>query len=389
LPPDMNAMSEQGLARAEDKGKAWHLVWLVAIVALSGCSDGTGVAAAGTEEPVLNVYNWSDYIADDTVPEFTRRTGIEIQYDVFDSNEVLETKLLAANTGYDLVVPTASFMERQIIAGVFRPLDKSLLPNYKNLDPEILALAARHDPGNAHSIPYVWGTVGVGYNVDMIAQRLPDAPVGSARMVLDPEIVSHFADCGVAILDAPTDISNVVLSFIGKDPNGHNVDELAAMEATLAKVRPYIRYFHSSQYINDLANGQICIALGWSGDIFQARDRAREANNGVNVAYTIPEEGSIIWFDMFAIPVDAPHPENAHRFLDYLMEPEVIAAVTNQLGYPSANAASLPYVKESIRNDPGVYPPPEVLKRLSPDLAEPPAYTRKLNRSWTRIKTGR
>jgi putrescine transport system substrate-binding protein len=361
----------------------------IPVLVLAGCSDGAGVAAAGTEEPVLNVYNWSDYIADDTVPEFTRRTGIEVQYDVFDSNEVLETKLLAANTGYDLVVPTASFMERQIIAGVFRPLDKSLLPNYKNLDPEILALASRHDPDNAHSIPYVWGTVGVGYNVDMVAQRLPDAPVGSARMVLDPEIVKHFADCGVAILDAPTDISNVVLTFIGKDANSHNLDDLAQMEATLTKVRPYIRYFHSSQYINDLANGQICVALGWSGDVFQARDRAREAHNGVNVAYTIPEEGSIIWFDMFAIPADAPHPENAHRFLDYLMEPEVIAAVTNQLGYPSANAAALPYVKESIRNDPGVYPPPEVVKRLHPDLAEPPAYTRKLNRAWTRIKTGR
>ena len=370
-------------------GIAAPALCIVVAAALTGCSDGTGVAAAGTEEPVLNVYNWSDYIADDTVPEFTRRTGIEVQYDVFDSNEVLETKLLAANTGYDLVVPTASFMERQIIAGVFRPLDKSLLPNYKNLDPEILALASRHDPDNAHSIPYVWGTVGVGYNVDMVAQRLPDAPVGSARMVLDPEIVKHFADCGVAILDAPTDISNVVLTFIGKDANSHNLDDLAQMEATLTKVRPYIRYFHSSQYINDLANGQICVALGWSGDVFQARDRAREAHNGVNVAYTIPEEGSIIWFDMFAIPADAPHPENAHRFLDYLMEPEVIAAVTNQLGYPSANAAALPYVKESIRNDPGVYPPPEVVKRLHPDLAEPPAYTRKLNRAWTRIKTGR
>jgi len=361
----------------------------ILIVGLGGCSDGTGVAAAGTEEPVLNIYNWSDYIADDTVAEFQRRTGIEVHYDVFDSNEVLETKLLAANTGYDLVVPTASFMERQIMAGVFRPLDKSLLPNLKNLDPEILALASRHDPDMAHSIPYVWGTVGVGYNVDMVAQRMPDAPVDSARMVLDPEVVSRFADCGVAILDAPTDISNTVLTFIGRDANSHNLDDLAAMEAQLMKVRPYIRYFHSSQYINDLANGQICVALGWSGDVFIARDRAHEAGNGVNITYTIPTEGTIIWFDMFAIPFDAPHPLNAHRFLDYMMEPEVIAAVTNQLGYPSGNAAALPYVDEAIRNDPGVYPPPEVRKRLSPDLAEPPSYTRKLNRAWTRIKTGR
>jgi putrescine transport system substrate-binding protein len=366
------------------------LLLLGVVIALAGCEGGDGVAQAeGPEEPILNVYNWSDYIASDTVPEFQRRTGIEVRYDVFDSNEVLETKLLAGNTGYDLVVPTASFLERQIVAGVFRPLDKEKLPNYKNLDPEILALAARHDPGNAHAIPYVWGTVGVGYNVDMVAQRMPDAPLGSARMVLDPEVVKHFADCGVALLDAPTDVSDVVLSYLGLDPNGNDPDEIAAVEAALMKVRPYIRYFHSSQYINDLANGQICVALGWSGDVFIARDRAREARNGVNIAYSIPAEGTIIWFDMFAIPADAPHPGNAHRFLDYLMEPEVMAAVTNELGYPSGNAAALAYVDEEIRSDPGVYPPPEVRKRLFPDLAEPPAYTRKLNRAWTRVKTGR
>ena len=367
------------------------LLALLPILAVAGCDSGDGVASAGTgpEEPVLNIYNWSDYIADDTVPEFQRRTGIRVQYDVFDSNEVLETKLLAANTGYDIVVPTASFLERQIIAGVFRPLDKSLLPNYGNLDPEILALAARHDPGNAHAIPYVWGTVGVGYNVDMVRERLPDAPVDSSRMVFDPEVASHFADCGIAILDAPTDISNVVLAYLGLDPNATDLNSLAAMEKALLAVRPYIRYFHSSQYINDLANGQICIAMGWSGDVFIARDRAHEAGNGVEIAYTIPAEGTIIWFDMMAIPVDAPHPGNAHRFLDYLMEPEVMAQVTNQLGYPSGNAAALAYVEEGIRNDPGVYPPPEVRKRLSPDQAEPPAYARKLNRAWTRIKTGR
>jgi putrescine transport system substrate-binding protein len=355
---------------------------------LAGCSDSTGVDA-GPEEPVLNIYNWSDYIAKDTVAEFQRRTGIEVHYDVFDSNEVLETKLLAGNTGYDLVVPTASFLERQIIAGVFAPLDKTKLTNYENLDPEILALAARHDPGNAHAIPYVWGTVGVGYNVDMVEQRMPDAPLGSAGMVLDPEVVKHFADCGVAMLDAPTDISDVVLSYLGLDPNGDDPQDLVAMEEALMKVRPYIRYFHSSQYINDLANGQICVALGWSGDVFIARDRAEEAGNGVRIDYSIPSEGTIIWFDMFAMPADAPHPDNAHRFLDYLMEPEVMAAVTNELGYPSGNAAALAYVDESIRNDPGVYPPPEVRERLFPDLAEPPAYNRKLNRAWTRVKTGR
>jgi putrescine transport system substrate-binding protein len=363
---------------------------LGAALALAGCEGGDGVAeAGGPEEPVLNVYNWSDYIAEETVPEFQRRTGIDVRYDVFDSNEVLETKLLAGNTGYDLVVPTASFLERQIVAGVFRPLDKSKLPNYANLDPEILALAARHDPDNAHAIPYVWGTVGVGYNVDLIAQRMPDAPLGSADIVLDPDVVARFADCGVALLDAPTDVSDVVLAWLGLDPNGNDPDEIVAVEEALMKVRPFIRYFHSSQYINDLANGQICVALGWSGDVFIARDRAHEARNGVNIAYSIPAEGTIIWFDMFAMPADAPHPDNAHRFLDYLLEPEVMAAVTNELGYPSGNAAALAYVDEEIRSDPGVYPPPEVRKRLFPDLAEPPAYTRKLNRAWTRVKTGR
>ena len=284
-------------------------------------------AASAEEDKVLNIYNWSDYIAEDTIENFEKRTGIKVNYDVFDSNEVLEAKLLAGNTGYDIVVPSGSFLERQIMAGVFGKIDRTRLQNYGNLDPDILGRVDVHDSGNEHSVPYMWGTTGIGYNVKMVEERMPDAPVDSWDMIFDPEVVSEFADCGVTLLDAPTEVISAALNYLGLDPNSEDKGDLKEAEALLMSIRPHIKYFHSSQNINDLANGDICVAMGWNGDMLIARDRAAEAAQGVEVAYTIPKEGALIWFDLMAIPSDAPHPQNAHLFLDYIMEPEVIAAV--------------------------------------------------------------
>ena len=356
--------------------------------AKEGEQAGAEPGAASAEEKVINVYNWSDYIAEDTVANFEKKTGIKVNYDVYDGNETLETKLLAGNSGYDIVVPSASFMERQIKTGVYQKLDKSKLPNLKNMDPDIMQRAALHDPNNEHSVVYMWGTTGIGFNRDKIAKALPNAPVDSWSLVYEPENASKLKGCGIAVLDSPSEIVTTVLAYLGKDPNSQSPDDLAAAEAKLLKIRPYIRYIHSSQYINDLANGEICAAVGYSGDILQARDRAAEANNNIKVEYSVPKEGTIIWFDMMGIPKDAPHPANAHAWINYIMEPEVAAPITDFVNYANANAASLPLVDEGVRNDPGVYPPPEIKAKLYPDLSETPEYTRLLNRSWTRFQTG-
>ena len=345
-------------------------------------------SAFAEEEKVLNVYNWSDYIAEDTIANFEKETGIKVNYDVFDSNEVLEAKLLAGGSGYDIVVPSGSFMERQIQAGIFRKLDKSMLKNYGNLDKTILESVSLHDPGNEHAIPYMWGTTGFGYNVKKVQEVMPDAPVDSWDLMFNPDVVDKFKDCGVTFLDAPTEALSNVLGYLGRDPNSNEKEDLAVFEEHMLKVRPYIKYFHSSQNINDLANGEICIAMGWSGDMLIARDRADEAEQGVEIAYTIPKEGAVIWFDMMAIPADAPHPENAHKFLDYIMRPEVVAEISNYVFYANANTAATEHVDEEVKEDPGIYPSDDVKAKLFPDLAEDPKFTRLLTRSWTRIKTG-
>jgi putrescine transport system substrate-binding protein len=355
-------------------------------------AETQAAAPAGIQtdaEKVLNVYNWSDYIEESVIPEFEKETGVDVTYDVFDSNEVLETKLLAGTTGYDIVVPSASFLERQIRAGVFQKLDKSKIPNLKNMDPEITAAIAKHDPGNEHSVNYLWGTSGVGYNVDMIAKRMPDAPVDSWRMFYDPAVVSKFKDCGVSILDAPSEVVGTVLIYLGRDANSEKPEDLQAAEDVLMKIRDNVRYVHSSKYIEDLANGEICLALGWVGDVLQARDRADEAGKGLTIRYNIPREGAVMFFDMLAIPKDAKHPLNAHLFIDYLMRPEVAAKNSSFVNFANSNAASLPLVSEEVRNDPSIYPTPEVKAKLVPDLAESPEFTRQLTRTWTRFKTGK
>jgi putrescine transport system substrate-binding protein len=360
-----------------------------AATAPGSAAPATATPALDTDaEKVVNVYNWSDYIDPAVLEEFTKETGITVKYDVFDSNEVLETKLLAGSTGYDIVVPSASFLERQIKAGVFQKLDRSRLPNLKNLDTEITQRVAQHDPGNEHSVNYLWGTSGVGFNEDKIREAMPDAPLDSFAMFYDPNVVSKFAKCGVSVLDAPSEVVGTALIYLGKDANSENPDDLAAAEKLLVSVRPYIKYVNSSKYIEDLANGEICLALGWSGDVLQSRDRAIEAGKGIKIRYLIPREGAIMFFDMLAIPADAKHVKNAHLFIDYLLRPEVAARNSNAVNFANSNAASFPLISEEMRMDRGIFPSDEVKAKLVPDLAESPKFTRLLTRAWTRFKTG-
>lgn len=354
-----------------------------------GLLAGVAVNAGAEEEKVLNVYNWSDYIAEDTIRKFEERTGIKVRYDVFDSNEVLEAKLLAGQTGYDVVVPSGGFVERQIKAGVFQKLDKSKLKNSANLDAEIMKQIGAYDPGNQYVTPYLWGTTGIGYNIKKIRERMPEAPIDSWDMIFKPEIIAKFADCGVTLLDAPAEVAPTALSYLGLNPGSQDPKDLEKVEALLAKIRPHIKYFHSSKYIDDLANGETCLVLGWSGDILQARDRAAEAGQGVEVGYSIPREGALIWFDLTAIPADAPHPGNAHLFLDYLMEAEVMAGISNYVNYANANTASTSMVSEEVKGDPSIYPTEEVKAKLFPSTPNTAQFDRLLTRTWTRVKTGK
>jgi putrescine transport system substrate-binding protein len=375
------------------------LVGLVAATTLVACGkkpeqaapaeSAQAPAAAATEDKVVNVYNWSDYIDPAMIEAFTKETGIKVNYDVFDSNEVLQTKLLAGNTGYDVVVPSASFLELQIKAGVFQKLDKSKLPNWSHLDESIMARIAKHDPGNEYAVNHMWGTDAIGYNVKKVQAIDPKAPVDSWSLILDPKWAAKFKDCGISVLDAPDEVVGVALAYLGKDPNSESLDDLKAAEDLLMKIRPYVRMIHSSQYIDSLANGDICVTLGWSGDILQSKSRAEEAGQGVEIAMTVPKEGTIIWFDMYAIPADAPHPDNAHAFINYMMKPEVAAANSNFVHYATANKDAVPLLDPGVRDDPGVYPPQAVMDKLFPNLARSPEYTRELNRAWTRFTTGK
>jgi putrescine transport system substrate-binding protein len=366
------------------------------VLSLSACGDhksasGTesGAAGAGSGRgKVLNLYIWSDYLAPNTLSDFEKQTGIKVHVAYFDANETLETKLLAGSSGYDIVVPTASYFERQIKAGVYLPLDKSKLPNLKNMDPQLMSKVALHDPDNAHGIIYMWGTNGIGYNEKMIKELMPDAPLDSWRMVFDPAVASKVAKCGISVLDSPAEMMRGVYSYLGKDPNSQNPDDLAQAEAVLLKIRPYIRNINSSEYIEALANGDLCLAVGYNGDVMQARDRAREANKGVEIKYTVPKEGSILWFDMLAIPKDAPDPDSAYAFMNYIMTPQVVADISNFKRYANANAAAQPLVSESVRDDPGIYPPPELRQKLAVQLADSADQTRAITRVWQKFKTG-
>ena len=340
-------------------------------------------------EEVLHIYNWSDYIAEDTIANFEAETGIKIVYDVFDSNDVLEAKLLAGNSGYDLVVPSSSFLGRQIMAGGFQPLDKSKLTNYSHLDSTLMGRLSTVDPENAHAIPYLWGTTGIGYNPEMVAAVLgDDVVVDSWDMLFKEENISKLASCGVNLLDSADEILPVALNYLNLDPNSHNLADYKGPVADLMKaVRPYITKFHSSNYINDLANGDICFAVGWSGDILMAGDRAAEADNGVSVEYVIPKEGAPMWFDMLAIPASASNVDNAHKFLNYLLRPEVIAEITDYVWYANANVSASGLIDEEILAHPGIYPSEEAKANLFTFEVLPPKVTRSMNRVWTDIRT--
>lgn len=349
----------------------------------------TALATPAAAQGVVNVYNWSDYIADDTIAKFEAETGVRVVYDVYDSNEVLEAKLLAGNSGYDVVVPTSSFLRRQIAAGVYAPLDYAQLPNAEGLDPELMERAAGYDEGNAHAVIYMWGTNGIGYNVEAVEARLgADAPVDSWDMIFDPENAAKLADCGITILDSPTEILPITMNYLGYSPISTDEAELTEAAAVIEAIRPYVRYFHSSQYISDLANGEVCVSIGWSGDVFIAMDRAEAAGTGVEVGYSIPEEGTLIWFDMMAIPSDAPNPEGAHAFINFVLQPEIMADITNYVYYPNAVPASNEFIAEEIINDPSIYPPEEVLERLFSAPTYGPQTDRIITRLWTRVRTG-
>lgn len=345
-------------------------------------------SSAVAADRVVNVLNWSDYIDESILADFTKETGIKVVYDVFDSNEILETKLLAGGSGYDVVVPSGTFLSRQISAGVFQKLDQSKLPHIKNMWDDILKRTASYDPGNAYSINYMWGTTGIGYNIGKVKEALGDVPVDSWSMIFDPDILAKLKGCGVHMLDAPTEMIPAALNFLGKNPDSRDRADLAAAAEVLNKVRPSIQKFHSSEYINALANGDICIAVGWSGDVFQARDRADEAKNGVEIGYAIPKEGALMWFDQMAIPADAKHVEEAHIFLDYIMRADVIAKATNYVYYANGNKASQPMLEKDIIEDPAVYPDKVTAAKLYTLTPYDPKTTRVITRSWTKIKTG-
>jgi putrescine transport system substrate-binding protein len=344
--------------------------------------------APAAEEKVLNVYNWVDYIEPAILEEFTAETGIKVNYDVFDSNELLQTKLLSGNTGYDLVVPSASFLEKQIEAGVFQKLDKSLIPNLANLDPAITAITAKHDPDNAHSVTYFWGTSGIGFNEQAIAAAMPNAPTDSFAMFYDPNVVKNFQKCGVTILDAPDEVIATILIYLGRDAMSEKPEDLEAAEKVLMSIRPYIKEIKSAGYLDDLANGEICLALGWSGDVGMGAARAEENGKDFTITYHIPKEGAVMFFDMLAIPADAKHVKNAHLFIDYLLRKEVAAKNTNFVTFASPNKAAYELIDAEITGNPHIYPPAEVQKNMHPNLARSQEFTRLLTRTWTRFKTG-
>jgi putrescine transport system substrate-binding protein len=352
-------------------------------IALSLLLSGPVLAA----DNALRVYNWSDYIAEDTVEKFEKATGIDVTYDVYDSNEVLEAKVLAGQSGYDVVAPTSNFLNRQVQAGAYQKLDKSKIPNWKNLDPALLKNLENYDPGNEYGVPYQWGTTGIGYNVAKVKEILGDnAPTDSLDLVFKPEYVSKLSACGVAMLDTSSEILPLALNYLHLDPNSTVPEDYQKAEALLAGIRKYITYFHSSRYITDLANGDICVAIGWSGDIFQAKARAEEAKNNVEVAFSIPREGTAVWSDMMAIPRDAKNVDAAYTWINFILEPQIGADITNFVWYGSPNKAAAQFINPEILADPGIYPPAGT--RLFALKVLPKNIERLATRTWTTIKSG-
>jgi putrescine transport system substrate-binding protein len=362
-------------------------------VLLVGCSkpaqESSAAAAVDTdEEKVLNVFNWSDYIEPSLIEQFESETGIKVNYEVMDNNDLLDTKLRAGRSGYDVVVPSASYLANQIKSGIYQKLDRSKITNWDKLDPQIMKALEAFDPGNQYAVNYMWGTSGVAYIEEKILEIDPNAPVDSFAIFYDPNEIKKFQKCGVSILDAPGEVVGTVLMYLGKDPNSESLDDLAAAEKVLTAIRPYVRKIESSAYIDNLANGEWCLSLGWSGDVLQAADRAEEAGQPFHVKYHIPKEGAVMFFDNLAIPADAAHVKNAYLFIDFLNRPEIAAKNSNYIAYANGNSASLPLIDDEVKGNPDVFPPPEVMAKLVPDLPESADYQKALTRVWQRFKTG-
>ena len=350
---------------------------------------GAMAGAVQADDKVLHVYNWSDYIAPDTIANFEKESGIKVVYDVFDSNETLEAKLLAGKSGYDIVVPSNNFLAKQIKAGVYQELDKSKLSNYDNLNKSLLKAVSVSDPDNKHAFPYMWGSIGIGYNPEKVKAALGVDKIDSWDVLLKPENIAKLKSCGVSFLDSPTEMLPVALHYLGLQTDTQKKEDLKKAEDLFLKIRPSIGYFHSSKYISDLANGNICVAVGYSGDIQQAKSRAAEAGGKVKVAYDIPKEGAGSFYDMVAIPKDAENVEAAYKFMNYLLEPKVMAGITNSVRFPNGNEKATALVDKDITSDPGIYPPAEVQAKLYAIADLPAATQREMTRSWTKIKSGK
>jgi putrescine transport system substrate-binding protein len=349
---------------------------------------------ASAEERVVKFYNWSSYMAPGVLEDFTKETGIKVIYDTFDANETLETRLMAGKSGYDVVVPTAYFLQRQIKANIFQKLDKSKLPNLVNAWSVVTERLATYDPGNLYAANYMWGTTGIGYNVKMAKEILkeilgPDGRIDSWDIVFKPENLAKFRDCGVQMLDSADDIFPAALNYLGLDPNSTKQADLEQAADLLMKVRPFVRKFHSSEYLSALATGEICLAVGWSGDIMQARSRTAEAGNGIDIGYAIPKEGAQMFFDNLAIPADAKNVAEAHELINYLYRADVAAKNSNFLSYANGNLASQKLRDPKISGDRNIYPDEATLAKLFIITARDPATQRIINRLWTRVKTGR
>ena len=378
--------------------RARSLVTLGAALAalfLGACNEAHPPRAGGersrqgaAEEPVLRIYNWADYIGFHTIAEFERATGIHVVYDLYDSNETLEAKLLVGDSGYDIVSTHLAYFGRQIRAGLYEPLDKTQLPNWKNLDPYVLAVQAQADPGNRYAVPYLHAMNGFAYSVPQIRARLPEAPVESLDMLFSPQVVARFADCGVSFLDSPDDVIQLALQYLHLDPNSRSAEDLRAAEHLIMAVRPYIRVFDSNDYVNQLATGELCVAMAWSSDYSTAVMRSRAAGIDLHLAFTLPREGSNITYNALLIPRGAPHPHAAHRFMNFILEPHVIAEITNDIFYGNDNLAARPFVRADILADPAIYPPPAVRARLFLPSQFDASYQRLRTRTWTRIKSG-
>jgi len=359
----------------------------VVLASFAACTAETAPETAPRAR-VVNIYNWSDYIAPNTIRNFEKEYGIKVNYDVYDSSEVVDAKLLAGSSGYDVVFHSDQFSVRLAPLGVYQKLDYSRFDNLHHLDPEILGKTKLYEDLEGYTVPYMWGSTGFAYNEEMVRRRLPDVKMDSAAVLFNPAIVSRLADCGVSLLDSPTDTFPMVLSYLGRNPNAIDPESVAAAEAQLQLIRPYIRYFSSTKMISDLPNREVCVAMSWSGDYAQASARAADAGIDIDLRYTMPKEGSALWVDSMLIPADAPHVDNAYLFMDYLLRPDVIAAISNYIFYANANKSALPLLDAAVADDPGIYPDEKSWELLFPVLPAEPKQERLRTRAWARVKSG-